>query len=145
MGHTIYSTEFVLLGLCDRLELYRLTVADGEPPKHTRGGMRSWPHRSRFGLPGSVPPKRRAGIRTQRRLRESSRTKPIPQVAPKTRSSISVPQNRAKRPAHSKIFHKDLFPSPGIPFFPDLPPVLNYPRMARHIPHFRYRGIPCSQ
>jgi hypothetical protein len=64
--------------------------------------MTSWPHRPVPGLPG-VPPKRRADIRTQRRLRESSRTKLIPQVAPKTRSSITVPQNRAKRPAHSKI------------------------------------------
>jgi len=52
---SIYSTEFVLLGLCDRLELYRLTVADGEPPKHTRGGMRSWPHPRVSGSPAAFP------------------------------------------------------------------------------------------
>ncbi len=78
--------------------------------------MTSWRRRPVHGLPGSVPLKRPAGIRNERRLLESSRTKTTPQVAPKTRSSITVPQNRGKRPAHSKArltripFHHPAYP-----------------------------------
>ena len=126
------------------MELHRLTVADGEPPKHTRGGMTSWPHRRVSGSPAfpqSEGPTLglNAGCAKAAERNSFHRSRPRPDRVSRFRKTAQ------SAPRTQKSFHQNLFPSRRIPFFPDLAPVLHYSRRARHMPHFRYRGIPCSQ
>jgi len=56
IGARFIARNTYCVGLCDRLELYRLTVADGEPPKY-KGRNDELAPSARFGAPGQLSPK----------------------------------------------------------------------------------------